>query len=263
MRIDPVAFSIGSIEIRYYGLVYVLGMLAVYLLLTLNSKRLKLRKGEADSIILSMMAGLIIGARIFHFLFSEPSVFWREPAELIRVWNGGMSFFGGFIGAVSGVLWHERRSINRFFRIADLTVLPVSFALILGRVANFINSELPGTVSDAAWCAYFMGYQHCRHPYPLYAALSHLALFIILLILYRKRRRLGLEEGSVFLSFAAFYGLFRLITDFFREDPRYLGLTVWQLFSVGIASAGIYFFLKRNRRHGMPAKPHHAEKRKG
>lgn len=243
MWIDPVIFSIGSFQIRWYGLVYVLGMLAAYWFLRKEHRRLALEKQEVEDLLLWMMLGLLAGARLFHFLFSDPSVFWKDPLELFRIWRGGMSFFGGLAGAVAGTYLFTRRRKTRLLAVADVMVIPASLALAFGRVANFLNQEVVGRVTDVSWCVNFDTAAMCRHPYQLYAALSHAVLFAILL--YLKKSGLKVKTGTLFFSFTFLYGAFRFTTDFFRDDPLFMGLTVWQYLSLLLCLASVLPLLKR------------------
>jgi len=243
MWIDPVILKIGFLEIRYYGIVYVIGFLLAYYLLARNSKKIGIDMKQVDDYVVYLMLGVIIGARIFHFIFSDPLIFFRDPLELFKVWHGGMSFFGGLFGAIIATHMFCRKFKARCLRIADIVVLPASFGLAIGRIANFINNELYGTITDVSWCINFPNIAGCRHPYQLYASFSHFVMLGILIYLYKKK----LRKGTIFFSFILIYGIFRLITDFFREDPRFLALTVWQYLSVVLVSVSIYYLRKSKK----------------
>ena len=153
------------------------------------------------------------------------------------IWHGGMSFFGGFFGGLIGSYIVLRK---RIFYIGDYVVVPVSFILIFGRLANFVNQELVGRLTNVNWCFNFSTAVGCRHPYQLYAAFGHLLLFGFVFWLSRRNYR----RGEVFWSFVAGYGLIRFVTDFFRENPTVLGLTGWQWISILFFIVGA-FYLKR------------------
>ncbi len=245
-NLDPVLFKLGFLDIRYYGLVYLFGFLLTFFILKKNEKELNLKEDDVYNFIFYWFIGVIFGARIFHFVFSEPYTLIEDPLEIFRIWNGGMSFFGSLTGVIlMSYIFCKRNKIN-FFKLADILVLPTSFVLFLGRIANFINAELIGTITTVPWCVIFPTYAQCRHPYQIYAALSHLSLFFILLGIRKIKDKKKLKDGIVFISFIIFYSLFRIITDFFREDPKIFGFTIWQYMCLVFLLFGIYLYKKIN-----------------
>ncbi len=234
INIDPVIFSIGFLEIRYYGLVYVLGILLTYFYL----KRKKvLSEDELDKFMLYLTVGMFLGARLFGIMSQDVFILFKDPLEFLKIWNGGMSFFGGFLGATIGSYLVLKK---RIFHIGDYVVLPVTFSLILGRLANFVNQELVGTVTDVSWCFNFSTAAGCRHPYQLYAAFSHLVLFLFLFFISKRNYR----RGEVFGSFILGYSILRFTTDFFRENPKVIGLTGWQWLSILFFVVGVLYLMK-------------------
>lgn len=239
--IDPVLFKIGFLEIRYYGLVYVLGILLTYFYL----KRKKVfTEDELDKFMLYLTLGMFLGARLFGIMSQDFFVLFKDPLEFFRIWNGGMSFFGGFLGGLVGSYLVLKK---RVFHVADHVVLPISFALILGRLANFVNQELVGTLTDVSWCFNFSTATGCRHPYQLYAVFSQLVLFLFLLFMSKRNYR----RGEMFWSFVAGYGVLRFATDFFRENPRVLGLTGWQWFSILFFVVGVFYLRKIRKKENI------------
>ncbi len=247
-NIDPVLFKIGFLEIRYYGLVYLLGFLLIIFILNKNKKELNLDFDDIYNLNFYFFIGMIIGARFFHFLFSEPYIFIYDTLEIFKIWNGGMSFFGGFLGVLISGLIYCNKYKKDFYKISDYLVFPATISLILGRLANFANHELVGTVTDLNWCVVFKFYDGCRHPYQLYAAFSH---FILLITLFKVRfikNKYKLKGGIVFISFVFFYSIFRIISDFFREEPRLFGITIWQLISFIFFIISFIWFIKYKRK---------------
>ncbi len=237
-NIDPVLFKIGFFEIRYYGLVYLLGFLLVFYTLKKNKKELNLTDDNIYDLLLYLFFGVIFGARLFYFIFDEPFTLINEPLEFFKIWHGGMSFFGSLIGVLlSGFFYCKRKQID-FFKLGDYLVIPTTIALIFGRIANFINGEIVGTVTNLPWCVLFEGYSDCRHPYQIYASFSH---FILLLILFRTRK-IKTKNGVLLINFIIFYSVLRVITDFFRDEPKFFGLTIWQLFSIVFAIIGLIVY---------------------
>lgn len=236
-NLNPTIVTIGPFEIRYYGLVYVLGFLTVYYLLRKNKEKLKLTEDAVDNLLMYLFIGGILGARLFHFLFSEPKIFFQNPLEFFMIWHGGMSFFGGLIGGSLGIFLFSRKHKIDFYTLADFIAPIFAIFIALGRIANFINGELVGTITHVPWCVVFPDYSGCRHPYQLYAVLSHILLFGMLLL----TKKLGQAKGFVFWLFVSGYCGMRFLTDFFRDESRYLGLSVWQYFCIVGFIAGLIF----------------------
>ncbi|MAE13507.1 prolipoprotein diacylglyceryl transferase [Candidatus Woesearchaeota archaeon] len=234
-QLDPVLFQIGSLEIRYYGIVYVLGFLMAYWFLSraASSGRIRnLTKDGVDDLILYLFVGLLVGSRLFYFLFWSETSLLSDPVALFRIWEGGMSFHGGIVGIVLAALLFCKRSKVSFYALGDLVVIPTAFALFLGRIANFINGELVGVVSNIWWCVQFQGYDGCRHPSQLYEAGKNLFVFFVLLWMDRRKVVMKFKEGFLFWSFIGLYGVFRFLTNIWRDDPRWLGISLGQGFSL-------------------------------
>lgn len=237
-NIDPTIFSIGIFEIRYYGLVYALGFILLFFWLKKKKEILKIK--NVDEIILYLFIGMMVGARILHFFFENVSVFVNNPLEILKIWHGGMSFFGGLLGSTAAVYIYCRKNRISFLRLGDIVAVPVSLIMFFGRIANFLNSELVGKASNLNFCVVFQKVDNiCRHPYQIYAALSMLLLFFILLY----ARKLKDEKGFVFFNFLFFYGILRFSTDFFRVDAAYLGLSVWQWMSLVLSLSTCVFYI--------------------
>jgi len=242
-NINPTLFQLGFLEIRFYGIVYILGFLLVYWFIYKKREQLNIKKHQIDNLILIGLIGLLIGARIFHFLFSEPLIFIKNPLEIFILWHGGMSFFGALIGSFIAVVYYLKKINLNWKKFADIIVIAVTIALILGRIANFINGELVGTASTLPWCVIFPTFDYiCRHPYQLYASFSHLILLGILLFVNNIKEK---KHGLVFIIFLIGYSVLRFITDFTRLDPRFLGLTSWQYLSIVFVVVGLYMFNKQ------------------
>ncbi len=243
-NISPVLLKLGFLEIRYYGLVYALGFLLIWFFLRKNKKSIEITNSQIENLIFCIFVGMMVGARSFHFIFSEPSIFWKDPLELLKIWHGGMSFFGAFIGITFAVYLYLRKINKNFWKVADLFILPVSFALFLGRLANFFNSELVGTPAPKlSWCTVFPVVDDvCRHPYQIYAALSMILMFFILLFIWKNKEKF--KNGALLVYFTLLYGLFRFSTDFFRADSRFFGMTVWQYISIVFFVFSLVFLIQ-------------------
>lgn len=232
-KIDPVFLRVGPLELRWYGLMYVLSFLLAYLLITKNAKRknLPLKKDDIADLIFYLALGVILGGRIGYILFYNLSYYLENPLKVLAVWEGGMSFHGGLIGTLLFTLYFTRKKNISFTTLADLCVPAVPICLLLGRLGNFINGELFGRVTELPWGMVFPGGGvEPRHPSQLYEAfLEGPVLFVILWFVQRKK---VLPAGVVFWCFISFYGLFRFLVEFTREPDPQVGY-ILGFFSMG------------------------------
>jgi phosphatidylglycerol---prolipoprotein diacylglyceryl transferase len=250
---DPIAVAIGPIVIRWYALAYIGGIVLGWIYARALIKNTKLWGGPApitlldmDDYILWVTVGIILGGRTGYVLFYNLDFFVKHPAEILELWKGGMSFHGGFMGCVLAVVlfcWKRKLSI---LSLGDITTAVGPIGLFLGRIANFINSELWGRPADSSvpWAMVFPnGGPLPRHPSQLYeASLEGIVLFAVLALMIRvgALKRPGLILGS----FMTFYGLARIAGEFFREpDPQlgflWGGLTMGMLLSAPMIIAGM------------------------
>ena len=250
---DPVVVSIGPFVIRWYALAYIFGILFGWLYAraiirneTLWGGKAPLTVTDFDDYIVWVTLGIILGGRIGYVLFYNPAFFLAHPGEIFQLWNGGMSFHGGFAGCVLAVLLFAWRRKIPVLPLGDLTCAVAPIGLLLGRLANFINGELWGRPSDVPWAMVFPGAGPLpRHPSQLYeAALEGLVLLIVLAIAVRTGalRRPGLVIGL----FAIGYAAARSFSEMFREPDAQLGflfggLTMGMLLSVPLFLAGLGF----------------------
>jgi phosphatidylglycerol---prolipoprotein diacylglyceryl transferase len=267
---DPVAFSIGWFVIRWYALAYIGGIVLGWIYARSLVKKARLWGGpvpitlvQLDDFILWVTIGIIVGGRTGYVLFYNPAFFIQHPAEIFQLWNGGMSFHGGFLGCVAAVMLFARKNDISILSLGDLTTAVAPIGLLLGRLANFINSELWGRTADASvpWAVVFPnGGPLPRHPSQLYeAGLEGVLLLAVLAIMIRMGalKRPGLILGS----FIAIYGLARITGEFFREpDPQlgflWGGLTMGMLLSVPMIIAGAILIMMAWRRKA----PEHIQK---
>ncbi|MBU0667370.1 MAG: prolipoprotein diacylglyceryl transferase [Nanoarchaeota archaeon] len=247
-NINPVLLKIGFLEIRYYSLVYILGFLLVYFILykTADKKKIKnLTKEAVDDFITYLIIGLIVGARIFHFIFYNPQIIWTKPLEILMVWHGGMSFHGGLIGIIIAYLIFHKKHKVAFYDLADLLVIPAAFTLFLGRIANFINGELWGTITTVFWCVKFKRADGCRHPSQLYEAAKNLIIFGVLCFMKENQaQKKKQKKGILFWTFVLLYGVLRFIVNFWRDDPRFFGISTGQILSFVMIVVALVFLYK-------------------
>jgi phosphatidylglycerol:prolipoprotein diacylglycerol transferase len=239
---DPIAVQIGPFAIRWYALAYISGIVLGWIYARSLLKNERLWSGPApisllqlDDFILWVTIGIIVGGRTGYVLFYNLPFFADHPLEIFELWKGGMSFHGGFMGCVIAVMWFARRNGISILSLGDITTAVGPMGLFLGRIANFINSELWGRPADPdlPWAMIFPnGGPLPRHPSQLYeAGLEGVLLFTILAIMIRRGalKRPGLILGS----FIALYGLARITGEFFREPDKQLGF-LWGQLTMGM-----------------------------
>lgn len=225
-QIDPVFFRIGPLSFRWYGLMYAISFVTAMFLIRYMAarKQIDLSKNQISDLILYSAVGVILGGRVGYMLFYNPVFYLTNPSKMLAVWEGGMSFHGGFLGVLTAGYFFCRSRKLSYLSVADVAVITVPIGLGLGRLGNFINGELFGRETDVPWCMVFpTGGDVCRHPSQLYQAmLEGVVLFTILFFMSRAQLPRGVPFWSLFL----FYGLFRFIVEFFREPDAQLGFVV-------------------------------------
>ena len=263
--LDPVLFAIGPLAIRWYALAYIFGILLgwAYARAMIRNERnwggpAPLTVTDFDDFILWVTLGIILGGRTGYVLFYNLPHFIEHPSEILQVWNGGMSFHGGFLGVVVAVIWFASSRGLPVLSLGDITCAVAPIGLLLGRLANFINGELWGRFADVPWAMIFpRGGPIPRHPSQLYeAGLEGLVLLIVLGLMVRAGalKRPGLILGA----FAALYAVMRSFCEFFREpDPQFGflwgGMTMGMLLCVPLFIAGVLLVTFALRR--QPAYP--------
>jgi phosphatidylglycerol:prolipoprotein diacylglycerol transferase len=243
--INPVAFSLGPLSVKWYGLMYLLAFLAAWGLAHYRVKKYDLNwdaEQVADLIFYGAM-GAIIGGRLGYMLFYDLHQFMKAPWVFFKIWQGGMSFHGGLLGVLVSVILFAKKSKKQFLEVTDFMAPLVPIGLGLGRLGNFINGELWGRPTDKAWGVVFPYVDgQARHPSQLYEfALEGILLFIVIWVYASKPRAMG----KVSALFLIVYGLCRFFVEFFRQPDAQLGyialnwLTMGQLLSLPMIAAGI------------------------
>ena len=253
--IDPVLFQLGPLVIRWYALAYIGGLLLGwwYMRALAAQSPVAAERDEVDDFLVWATLGVVFGGRLGYVLFYNPGFYLDNPSLIFAVWRGGMSFHGGLLGvAAAAALFAHRRGI-RLLPFADLLACIAPIGLFLGRIANFINGELFGRVSEAPWAMIFpRGGPNPRHPSQLYeAGMEGAVLFVVLFFLRRReavRRRAGLLTGV----FLAGYGVARTIAELFRQPDIHLGFlsggtTMGQWLSAPMLAAGVYLMVRARR----------------
>ena len=250
--IDPVAFGIGPVAVRWYGLMYLFGFVGGFFVARWMARRRGLGLGNEQlvELITYVAVGVVLGGRLGYVLFYNLPYFLADPLQIFAFWHGGMSFHGGLLGAVLAGWWYVRKQGLPFYPAADCIFAATPLGLGLGRLGNFINGELYGRPTDVAWGMVFPdGGPLPRHPSQLYEAFLEGAVLLAVLMWLGARAR---AHGVVTWAFVGGYGVVRFVVEFFREPDAHLGL-VWglsrgQYLSVVMIAAAAVFFWARLRR---------------
>ena len=253
-NIDPVAFSIMGLQIRWYGISYVLAILfsEYYIRYFSRKKYINVPSEFLESLSLYVVVGLMIGARLgYIILFDNLDYYLQNPIKILKINEGGLAFHGGIIGGLLGAYlsFHKyKKNVGlNFLNILDLILLSLPFGIFFGRIANFINGELFGKYTDLSIGVVFMENDSPRHPSQLYEAMTEgLALFVILNLSAWIKDDISRKPGYISFMFLTFYSIFRFFNEYFRDsEVIYLGLTMGQLLSVitFVLSFVFYFVL--------------------
>ena len=245
---DPVAFQVLSIEIRWYSLAYIAGLIlgwvyCIKILIKNNDK-----KKEFDDYITYIIIGIIIGGRLGYVFIYNPSYYLENLNEIFMIWNGGMSFHGALLGIIFATIIFCKKKNQNIFYYLDLVALSAPIGIFLGRIANFINSELYGRETDIIWSVKFLQIDNLsRHPSQIYEAIFEgIILFIILNFVHRK---LVKKNGLISSLFIIYYSFFRFFIEFSREPDAHIGfvlssMSMGQLISIIFFIIGIILFYK-------------------
>ncbi len=263
LHVSPVALSLGIFDLRWYSLGYLGGIFFGYwyLLKLIAQPGAPLARRHADDLIFYSSLGIILGGRIGYVLFYNLAYYLQHPLQILKLWDGGMSFHGGVIGTTIGIIYLARKEKLNWLRVHDYVACCTPFGLGLVRIANFINGELWGGVTNVPWAVRFpliMGQPLLgppRHPTQLYEAiLEGVVLFAILAFMFW-RTKARYEPGKLVGAFILFYGLFRFGIEFIREPDSQLvgfaqatGLHMGQWLSIPMIIGGLYLMATAARR---------------
>lgn len=243
-NIDPIALRLGPIELRWYGLMYLIGFLSAWGLANYRIRHYKspITTSEVSDLIFYLAVGTIVGGRLGYALFYDPAYFLENPLNLLKLWTGGMSFHGGLLGVLCALFLFSLKLHKPFFEITDFVAPLVPIGLAFGRLGNFINGELYGRAADVPWAMIFPnGGNVLRHPSQLYEFALEGVLLFLLVWMYAKKPRPEMAVSGVFLIG---YGSFRIIAEFFRApDMGFIAfnwLTMGQLLSIPMVIFGIF-----------------------
>ncbi len=248
---DPVAINFLSIEIRWYSLAYIFGILLGWFL----SKKIFISnyqlKEKFDDYITYLIIGVIVGGRLGYVFFYNLDYYYNNFFDILKIWQGGMSFHGGLIGVIIASIWFSKKENQNPFSYLDIVSLVAPIGIFFGRIANFINSELYGIETNLPWAVKFVQIDNLyRHPSQLYEAFFEGIILFLVLIYFRSK---GFMKTPGFISglFLIFYSVFRIIIEFFRVPDEQLGyliydLTMGQIISFIFLLIGIYLIIIKN-----------------
>lgn len=243
-EIDPVIVSLGPLKVHWYGMMYLFGFSAAWVLgVWRAARRESWNKDQVGDLILYGALGAVLGGRIGYILFYKFEDYVARPLDVFRVWEGGMSFHGGLLGVLVAIWLFARKTDRSFFQVSDFVAPLVPIGLFFGRIGNFINQELWGRVTNLSWGMVFpLAGSEPRHPSQLYEAmLEGLVLFAFLWVYSATPRPVARVSGL----FLVLYGMFRFIVEFTREPDDYLGfvamdwMTMGQVLSLPMVVAGL------------------------
>lgn len=251
--IDPILISLGFLDIRWYSLSYIFTFIFGSILIKkLNKKSLNnLSDIQIDKFFVWAVLGVIIGGRVGYVLFYQLQLFFQDPLYIFQIWKGGMSFHGGLIGMILAIYLFAKQNNLSFFYLSDLVSIVAPIGLFLGRISNFINTELYGRVTEFPFAIiYPLIDNNPRHPSQLYEAFFEgVVLFIILYLIFIKNSK-KYSAGIISAYFLILYSIFRFLIEFLREPDLHLGLylnyfSMGQILCIPILFAGILILFRR------------------
>ena len=233
--IDPVILSIGVIDIRWYSLSYIMAFVIGSFLIKKFNKEFSnsISNKQIDSFFLWAILGVIIGGRLGYVIFYQTNIFVLDPLHIFKIWTGGMSFHGGLVGMIVSIYVFCQKNKLSFFYLADLVSLVAPIGLFFGRIANFINTELYGRITDFPFAIIYPNIdQFPRHPSQLYEAFFEGFLLFTILLYYFYKKKENRIIGKISGLFLLFYSIFRFFIEYLREPDIHLGL-FFEYFSMG------------------------------
>jgi phosphatidylglycerol---prolipoprotein diacylglyceryl transferase len=244
---DPVAIQIFSIEIRWYSLAYIAGILLGWVLSKKIFISIPSLKEKFDDFITYIILGIIIGGRLGYVIFYNLEYYSDNLTDIFKVWQGGMSFHGGLIGVIAVSIWFSKKNNQDTFNYLDVVSIVAPIGIFFGRIANFINSELYGIETDMPWAVKFIQIDNLyRHPSQLYEAFFE-GLILFFILMYFRNKGFMKISGLISSLFLVFYSIFRFVIEFYRVPDEQLGylffnLTMGQIISFVFFLVGAYLF---------------------
>jgi phosphatidylglycerol---prolipoprotein diacylglyceryl transferase len=245
---NPVLIDLGLIQVRWYSLAYILGILLGWLYSIKIIKRNKhdsaqIEKSHFDDLLVYLVIGIIFGGRLGYVIFYNFEYYAHNFFEIFKVWEGGMSFHGGLLGVIISTVVYSKKTKTNFFRFTDIISCAAPIGIFLGRVANFINGELYGKISTVSWAVVFPnGGNVARHPSQIYEALLEGLLLFVIINYLAFKKQLIFKSGYISCLFLILYSVFRIISELFREADMHIGY-VFNNFSLGTVLSFFTFII--------------------
>ena len=261
---DPVLIDFGFLQIRWYSISYILGILLGWVYASkLIRKTAKdkysvdnITKTQLDDLIIYLILGIIIGGRLGYIILYNFQYYSQNIIEIFKIWEGGMSFHGGLLGVVISILVFSNKNKLNFFKFSDIVSCVAPIGIFLGRIANFINGELYGKISNLPWAVIFPnGGSVSRHPSQIYEALLEGVLLFILINFLALKKNLLIKTGYISGLFLILYSILRIFSEIFREPDSHIGY-IFNYFSLGILLSlltliigFVIIFIKKNEQN--------------
>ena len=250
-NINPIALDFGFIKISWYALSYIVGILSswYFILKIIKIKNIQISNKIVSDLISNCIIGIILGGRLGYIIFYNPEYYFYNLVEIFKIWNGGMSFHGGFIGVVLAIIYSSKTSKIPVIIFSDIISIVSPIGLFFGRMANFVNGELFGRVTDHDFGIIFpKGGKLPRHPSQLYEAFFEGLILFLIMILLMKKSYFFDKKGFLTASFVFFYGIFRFFIEYFREPDGHIGLiyfnfSMGQILSLPMIIIGLYLMI--------------------
>lgn len=241
--LNPVLLHLGPLQIRWYGLMYVLAFIITfyYVRNAIRKGKLAMSEKQLDTFMGILVIAMIVGARVFEILFYEPAYYFANPIKMLYIWEGGLSFHGSLLFMILTAVWYLNKHKISFWKTADIFIIPIVLGNALGRIGNFINGELYGKITELPWGVVFQGVIGARHPTQLYEAAYNIVIFGILFSCRNK----NWKEGTIFGLFLVLYSIARFGVEFLKDMPAYFGLSMGQWLCIPMFLAGVYI-IRRN-----------------
>ena len=253
--IDPVIFSLGFLDIRWYSMAYILAfLLGLFLIKYFNNKnKSNISNKILDDFLIWSVLGVILGGRLGYVFFYQFNNFLQNPLYLFYIWKGGMSFHGGLFGMIVSIFLFSKKNNLEFYLLADYVSLVAPIGLFFGRLANFINIELIGKITDFPIAIIYPTIDNFpRHPSQLYEAFFEGFILFLILLTINLRNNINRKNGFISGIFLLLYGIFRFIIEFIREPDSHIGLifnflSVGQLLCIPLIIFGILLIIKKQK----------------
>ncbi|MDZ7667470.1 MAG: prolipoprotein diacylglyceryl transferase [Desulfotignum sp.] len=250
-NVDPVIFAIGPLQPRWYGLLFALAFILGYHLMQWMYTREKMPRQNLDLLSIYLIAGTIIGARLGHCLFYDPSYYLGNPLKILAVWEGGLASHGGGIGVLISLYLYTVKTGESYLWLLDRIAIPACLAGVFIRLGNFFNSEIVGFPASVPWAVIFQRVDALpRHPAQLYEALAYFLIFFILLSVYKSRKK-DTRNGAIFGTFLVLVFVSRILVEFVKTPqaayPAAFWLNTGQMLSIPFVVAGMVFLVKAFR----------------